>query len=147
MNATTMTMNGTSNGISLSDPIGVMIDGNGYLYIADMGNRIIRSGPNGYDCVIGCIGTSGIASSQLDQPYKLAFDNHGNIFVLDYGSSLIQKFMLATNSCESTTMMTPLDTTIINVRTSSSYFSPSSCSNTAYMGLNCSISSSLCDIL
>ncbi|CAF4169920.1 unnamed protein product, partial [Adineta steineri] len=148
MNAMTVTVNGTSNGISLSHPIDVIIDGNGYLYIIDMGNRrIILSGPNGYNCVIGCIGTSVLPSNQLYQPYKLAFDSNGNIFVLDFASSLILKFMLTTNSCESTTMMTPLDTTIINVRISSSIFSPSSCSNTAYMGLNCSISSSLCDIL
>ncbi|CAF0775479.1 unnamed protein product [Adineta steineri] len=150
MNAMTVTVNGTSNGILLSYPTSVMIDGNGYLYIADLGNRIIRSGPDGYNCVIGCIGTSGLASSQLNQPYKLAFDSHGNIFVLDVGSSLIQKFMLATNSCKSTTMMTSsqiIDTTVINVRTSISYFSPLSCSNTAYIGLNCSISSNLCDML
>ncbi|CAF4155849.1 unnamed protein product [Adineta steineri] len=101
MNASTVTVNGISNGILLYYPVGVIIDGNGYLYIVDMGNRrIIRSGPNGYDCVIGCIGTSGLASNQLYQPYKLAFDSYGNIFVMDYASSLILKFMLATNSCE-----------------------------------------------
>ncbi|CAF1243863.1 unnamed protein product [Adineta steineri] len=133
MNATTVIVNETSNGILLYYPIGVIIDGNGYLYIIDMGNRrIIRSGPNGYNCVIGCIGTTGLASNQLYEPFKLAFDSHGNIFIMDFSSSLILKFMLATNSC---------------VRTSSSYFSPLSCSNTAYIGLNCSISSNLCDML
>lgn len=77
-----------------------MIDADGYLFIADsMNNRIVGSGPNGYQCIVGCSGMSGNASNQLDGPRNLAFDSNGNLFVVDTFNNRIQKFMLATNSC------------------------------------------------
>jgi hypothetical protein len=100
LNGTTVVGNGAPGTFTLSGPVAVTTDGDGYLFIVDYyGNRIVGSGPNGYRCVIGCSGLSGSASDQLYYPRSFSFDSFGNIFVVDTGNSRIQKFMLATNSC------------------------------------------------
>ncbi|CAF0887622.1 unnamed protein product [Adineta steineri] len=89
--------------IILSGPSGVVLDGGGYLFIVDSNNnRIVRSTSNGFHCIIGCNG-GGSASDQLSNPRRMAFDSCGNIYVTDPGNSRIQKFLLSTNSCETTT--------------------------------------------
>lgn len=99
MNATTIAGTGSISTITLYQPTGVMIDGSGYLYIVNRGNySIIRSGVNGYHCVIGCSSTIGSAPDQLNQPYNLAFDNNGNIFVMDEFNNRLQEFPLTINS-------------------------------------------------
>jgi hypothetical protein len=81
-------------------PTGVVLDADGYLFIVDSGNnRVVRSGPDGFRCVVGCSDTSGSASNQLNSPFALGFDSYGNIFVTDQMNSRVQKFVLATNSC------------------------------------------------
>lgn len=81
-------------------PTGVVLDADGYLFIVDSGNnRIVRSGPNGFRCVVGCSNTSGSASDQLNSPFALSFDSYGNIFVTDQMNRRVQTFFLATNSC------------------------------------------------
>ncbi|CAF1573485.1 unnamed protein product [Rotaria magnacalcarata] len=81
-------------------PTGIVLDADGYLFIVDSGNnRIVRSGPNGFRCVVGCSDTSGSASNQLNSPFALSFDSYGNIFVTDQKNHRVQKFVLATNSC------------------------------------------------
>ena len=75
---------GAAGTISLIAPHGVIVDGDGYLFIADFGaHRIIGSGPNGFRCIAGCSGVSGSASDQLDNPTRLNFDSDGNLFVVD----------------------------------------------------------------
>ena len=86
--------------IVLNNPKGVILDANGYIFIADFGNdRIVRSGPNGFRCIVGCTGSFGSASNQLYEPWALSFDSRGNLFVNDLGNYRIQKFTLETNSC------------------------------------------------
>ena len=86
--------------ISLISPHGVIVDGDGYLFIADFGaHRIIGSGPNGFRCIAGCSGINGSASNQLNGPTGLNFDSNGNLVVVDSLNNRIQKFMLATNLC------------------------------------------------
>ena len=100
LNGTTVVGNGTSGTISLSYPSAVIVDGDGYLFIADtINSRIITLGPNGFHCVVGCLGSSGNQSSELNFPRNLAFDSDGNLFVADTDNNRIQKFLLATNSC------------------------------------------------
>jgi tripartite motif-containing protein 71 len=100
LSGTTVAGNGASGIIFLSGPADVVLDADGYLFIVDRNNnRIIGSGPNGFQCIVGCSGSSGSASNQLDQPRNMAFDSHGNIIVTDYNNMRIQKFVLATNSC------------------------------------------------
>jgi sugar lactone lactonase YvrE len=100
LNATTRAGYGAPGTITLFYPTSVVLDVDGYLFIVDRNNhRIIGSGPNGFQCVLGCSGASGSASNQLYYPQTMAFDSYGNIFVADTNNGRIQKFVLATNSC------------------------------------------------
>jgi hypothetical protein len=101
LNAITVAGNGSlSPTIALNLPIGVVLDADNYLYIVEHnGNRIVGSGPNGFQCLVGCTGTPGPASNQLSNPWSLSFDSYGNIFVTDQGNSRIQKFILITTLC------------------------------------------------
>ncbi|CAF4221317.1 unnamed protein product, partial [Adineta steineri] len=86
--------------ITLNQPNGITLDGNGYLFIADCFNhRIIGSGPYGFRCLFGCTTIAGSAPSQLYLPGTLRFDSYGNIYVADRYNYRVQKFMLASNSC------------------------------------------------
>jgi len=85
--------------IALNGPVAVTMDADKYLFIVDRWNhRAIRSGPYGFQCVVGCNG-SGSAANQLNGPRSMSFDKHGNIFVADENNNRIQKFVLLTNSC------------------------------------------------
>ena len=84
---------------SLNKPTGVVLDGDGYLFIVDMNNdRILRQSSYGFRCVAGC-GGSGNSAEKLNNPQALTFDSYGNIFVADTNNKRIQKFLLMTNSC------------------------------------------------
>ena len=99
LNGTTMTGQGADGTIQLDRPVDVVLDGDGFLFIVDFGDhRIIGSGPNGFRCLVGCFGM-GSTPSQLNHPTTMSFDSHGNLLVVDYINSRIQKFPLVTNSC------------------------------------------------
>jgi sugar lactone lactonase YvrE len=84
--------------ITLNGPTGIVLDGDGYLFIVDRGNnRIVGSGPYGFRCLVGCY-SPGKESNQLSQPFSLSFDIDGNMFVTDTGNNRIQKFVLLNNS-------------------------------------------------
>jgi tripartite motif-containing protein 71 len=100
LNGTTMTGNGTSGSISLHCPTGITLDADDNLFIVDNNNnRIIRSGSNGFTCLVGCSSIFGSSSNQLNNPETLNFDSYGNMFVTDQNNSRVQLFILATNSC------------------------------------------------
>jgi hypothetical protein len=100
LSATTVAGTGAPGTITLNGPTDVMIDDNGYLYIADYTNaRIVGQGPNGFQCVIGCSGLGGSSPSQLYESQNLGFDSYGNIYVADSGNNRIQQFLLTNNSC------------------------------------------------
>ena len=76
----------------------VAVDGAGNLYVADTGNNIIRvvtaSGVS--STLAGIAGVKGSAdglgtNASFNQPSGIALDNGGNIYVSDYGSSIIRK--------------------------------------------------------
>jgi hypothetical protein len=84
---------------SLSCPTGITFDGQKYLFIVDSNNhRIVRTGPNGIRCVVGCSGI-GSQSIQLFSPSTISFDRSGNMFVVDAGNHRIQKFEYSQKSC------------------------------------------------
>ena len=95
----------SSSTISLSCPKGTVLDAQKYLFIVD-GNalmvdgnhRIVRSNPNGWECLVGC-GRPGFQSNQLNLPFSLSFDRLGNLYVTDRDNSRIQKFEFLENSC------------------------------------------------
>jgi tripartite motif-containing protein 71 len=100
MNATTLAGTGAPGTITLSGPTGVVLDADGYLFIVNFfANNIVGSGPNGFQCIAGCSGLSGSSSNELNYPFSLSFDSHGNLFVADRSNNRIQKFLLANNSC------------------------------------------------
>ena len=106
LNATTVAGSGAPGTIALDHPSAVILDADGYLFISDCFNhRIIRSGPFGFYCLLGCSGTAGAASNQLNRPYFLSFDSYGNLFVVDHYNNRIQKFHLMTNSCGKYTVL------------------------------------------
>ncbi|CAF1097963.1 unnamed protein product [Adineta steineri] len=85
--------------ITLFCPSEVILDAEKYLFIADAGNsRIVGSGLNGFRCLVGC-SESGSQPNQLDTPFSFSFDRSGNIFVLDKGTSRIQKFKYLKRYC------------------------------------------------
>ena len=76
-----------------------MLDGDGYLFIADTNNnRIVGSGPYGFRCLVGCSQFRGLAPDRLGYPFMLALDGDGNIYVSDTDSNRIQKFSVLNKS-------------------------------------------------
>ena len=94
-NGSTVAGIGAPGTIILDSPSDVVLDADGYMFIADTNhNRIVGSGPYGFRCVAGCSTLSGATADQLNQPYMLAFDTYGNMFVSDRGNHRIQNFLL-----------------------------------------------------
>jgi DNA-binding beta-propeller fold protein YncE len=99
-NAATLFGNGTPGLITLDEPSGIVLDVDKYLFIADRDHhRIIGQDLNGFRCLVGCSGSSGSKSTELNSPFTLSFDSYGNMFIADQKNSRIQKFILSTNSC------------------------------------------------
>ena len=89
---------GAPGTIQLWYPIGIVLDGDEYMFIADSFNhRIVASGPNGFRCVASCSGR-GNGPNQLSTPWSLSFDSDGNMFVVDAENHRIQKFLLSPES-------------------------------------------------
>jgi len=93
-NATLLTS--TFNG-----PAGLALDGSGNMYICDQGNNIIRmiSGTTvstlaGSGAPTAVNGTGTAAS--FNQPNDLIADGLGNVYVADYGNSLVRKIVVST---------------------------------------------------
>ncbi len=86
-------------GTGLSGPEGVTVDGSGNLYIADTGNDVIRKvTPGGTVSIIG--GQNGQSGYQdgaattkalFNGPSSVAVDASGNVYVADFGNSVIRE--------------------------------------------------------
>ena len=99
LSAITKAGNGVSDPFTLYMPNAVILDADGYLFIVDSGNnRILGQDRNGFRCLVGCSGSAGSESDQLNTPTFISFDTYGNMFVTDALNSRIQKFLLETNS-------------------------------------------------
>jgi hypothetical protein len=88
---------GTRNMASFNDPIGITTDLSGNIYVADSyNNRIRKITPGGVVTTLagsGAVGSSdgtGISAS-FNQPWGVAADPSGNIFVIDSGNNLVRK--------------------------------------------------------
>ena len=100
LNGTTVAGREALGTVQLLNPMAVMLDGDGYLFILDCYHyMIIGSGPYGFRCVVGCTSGVGTASNQLSTSRSMAFDSHGNILITDTENNRVQKFFLASNTC------------------------------------------------
>ncbi|HVV55633.1 MAG TPA: NHL repeat-containing protein [Mucilaginibacter sp.] len=91
-------VNGTGTAARFNHPFGITLDKNGNLYVADQGNSLIRKiDPNtvvttyaGMPGVTGAVnGMDTLAS--FNQPFGVAADSSGNVYVADAGNNAIRK--------------------------------------------------------
>ncbi len=86
-----------SSSTQLNAPTDIVVDADEYMYISESSNsRITRWAPNSTCgmCLVGCIGVSGTASTQLNGPHSLTFDSNGSLYVADFGNHRVQKFQI-----------------------------------------------------
>jgi gliding motility-associated-like protein len=94
-------LNGSADGpgatATFSNPSGLAVDGAGNIYVADLSNNLIRKiTPGGIVTTLAGSGLSGAQdgigrAASFSQPYGLAVDGTGNIYVADWGNNLIRK--------------------------------------------------------
>jgi DNA-binding beta-propeller fold protein YncE len=93
---------GTANG-QYNRPSGIAVDSSGNVFVADAGNNRIQKFqlaspcPKGTEitsgvCFITKWGSHGSANGQFDLPLGVAVDSSGNVVVVDFWNSRIQKF-------------------------------------------------------
>ena len=100
LTGTTVAGGGVSGCASLFYPMGIILDADEYLYIAEYAShRIVQAGARGCRCLVGCSSVSGSEMHQLHHPRSLSFDRSGNIYVTELDNQRIQKFSLASNAC------------------------------------------------
>jgi len=89
---------GPATSAQLNFPVGVAVDSDGSLYIADCGNHRIRKISNGVIITVAGNGTAGYSgdggpalSAQLNLPEGVAVDSEGNLYIADTNNSRIRK--------------------------------------------------------
>lgn len=109
-NVTTLAGTGTAGYIdgpgvtaALNHPEGIVVDGSGNLYVADLGNDLIRK-INIATAVVSTYAGSGSAgfgngtltAASFNEPYGMAIDGSGNIYVTDIMNNSIRKITVST---------------------------------------------------
>jgi len=90
---------GAATSASLNNPLGLVADGAGNLYIADNGNNRIRKvDPNGIITTVagsatgGYGGDGGLATNaSLSAPFGLVLDGAGNLYIGDYNNNRVRR--------------------------------------------------------
>ncbi len=97
---------GTATSAQLSQPLAVVVDGSGNLYIADSNNNRIRKvTPGGTISTVAGDGTPGYGgddgpaiSAQLFHPTDVAIDSGGNLYIADFNNQCIRKVAAGTGT-------------------------------------------------
>lgn len=95
--------NGPAATATFSNPLGVGVDAAGAVYVADLGNHRIRKiTPDGIVSTLagsGAMGSTdgGSTTATFNNPYAVAPDLLGNVYVADAGSNKIRKVTAAGN--------------------------------------------------
>lgn len=95
---------GSATGAELNSPYGVAVDSKGSVYIADSANQVVRRVTGGTITTIaglgGLAGYSGdggpAANAQLYNPYAVAVDPAGNVFIAEYTNCRIREINAVT---------------------------------------------------
>ncbi|MFC1975961.1 NHL repeat-containing protein [Chloroflexota bacterium] len=101
---------GQASNAYLDDPVGIVVDGNGHLYIADSFNHRIRKviSPTGIITTVAGSGDIGYGNgsfsgdngpatmAQFDTPEDVAIDQMGNIYIADTFNNRIRKVISPT---------------------------------------------------
>lgn len=95
---------GSATGAELSSPYGVAVDSKGAVYVADTANHVVRKVSGGTINTIaglgGLLGYSGdggpAVNAQLYNPYAVAVDPAGNVFIADEGNCRIREINVVT---------------------------------------------------
>jgi uncharacterized protein (TIGR03437 family) len=89
---------GPATSSPLAYPYGVTVDSARNLYIAEVSGRRVRKVSNGVITTVAGTGTAGFSgdggpatSAQLGQPYDVAMDSTGNLYIADAGADRIRK--------------------------------------------------------
>jgi PKD repeat protein len=89
---------GQATSAQLNGPVGVAVDGQGNIYIADRDNNRIRKVSAGIISTVAGNGTAGYSgdggqatSAQINSPYGIAVDAQGNLYIADYGNNRVRK--------------------------------------------------------
>jgi uncharacterized protein (TIGR03437 family) len=90
---------GSAVSAALGQPEGLAVDNAGNVYVADAAsNRVRIIAPDGSIQTFAGIGTAGFAgdggpaaAAQLNQPYGLALDLAGNLYIADFGNARVRK--------------------------------------------------------
>lgn len=96
-NGTAGLLDGVGLNAKLNHPVGLTFDSQGNLYVADSYNHAVRKiQANGTVTTVTGNGTPGSAngvgtSATYDQPWAVAFDTAGNLFITDRYNHLIRK--------------------------------------------------------
>ena len=78
----------------LNGPTGLFVDGQGNIYVADVGNnRIVKWAPGASQGVmVAGTGYLGSDLNELDYPNDVCLDANGNIYVADTNNNRVMEF-------------------------------------------------------
>jgi uncharacterized protein (TIGR03437 family) len=90
--------NGPATGALVPGPVGLALDAAGNLYISDAANNRVREVSNGTIRTIAGAGVAGYSgdngsatAARLNQPWGMAVDSAGNLFIADAGNGRVRK--------------------------------------------------------
>lgn len=93
---------GQATAAQIGSAIGIAVDPNGVMYIADGNHRIRKVNSSGAITTFAGTGTSGYSgdnglatAAKLNTPAGLAFDSNGDLFIADYQNHSIRKITMS----------------------------------------------------